>query len=108
MNAATPALHKRVDAVLSLAASTLDAKRLQQVQAIAPEYFRRVAEDIAERMPEDLLAALLAHLRLGAQRKRGELKLRIFTPTQAQDGWTSKHSVIQVVNDDMPFLVDTT
>ena len=78
------------------------------MQAIAPDYFRRVEDDIADRMPEDLLGALVSHLELGAQRKRGELKLRIFSPAQEQDGWTSKHTVIQVVNDDMPFLVDST
>jgi glutamate dehydrogenase len=108
MNAATPVLHNRVDAALSLAASKLDATRLKQVQAIAPDYFRRVdTEDVAERMPEDLLGALVSHLELGAERKRGELKLRIFTPTLDANGWTSKHTVIQIVNDDMPFLVDS-
>jgi glutamate dehydrogenase len=109
MNAATPVLHDRVDAVLSLAASKLDATRLKQVQAIASEYFRRIApEDASERMPEDLLGALLSHLELGGERKRGELKLRIFSPAPGEQGWTSKHSVIQLVNDDMPFLVDST
>ena len=49
MNAATPVLHNRVDAALSLAASKLDATRLKQVQAIAPDYFRRVdTEDVAD------------------------------------------------------------
>ena len=109
MNAATPVLDNRVDAALALAASRLDAVRLKPVQAIAPDYFRRVeAEDLASRMPEDLLGALVSHLELGAQRQRGELKLRIYTPAQDQDGWTSKHTVIQLVNDDMPFLVDST
>jgi glutamate dehydrogenase len=109
MNAATPVLHNRIEAMLSLAESTLDPIRLKQVQAIAPDYFRRLApEDIADRMPEDLLGALLAHLELGEERHRGELKLRIFSPTTGENGWASKHSVIQVVNDDMPFLVDTT
>jgi glutamate dehydrogenase len=108
MNAATPVLHNRVDAALALAASKLDASRLKQLQAIAPDYFRRVEDDVADRMPEDLLGALMSHLELGTQRKRGELKLRIFSPTQADDGFTSKHSIIQIVNDDMPFLVDST
>src|SRR4051812_31849538 len=108
MNAATPVLHNRVDAMLALASSKLDAQRVKQLQAIAPDYFRRVEDDVAERMPEDLLGSLVSHLELGAQRKRGELKLRIFSPTQADDGFTTKHSVIQIVNDDMPFLVDST
>ena len=108
MNAATPVLNNRIDAALALAASTLDAQRLKQLQAIVPDYFRRVEDDIAERMPEDLLGALVSHLELGAQRQRGELKLRIFSPAQAEDGFSSRHSIIQIVNDDMPFLVDST
>jgi glutamate dehydrogenase len=109
MNAPNPQVHKPVDAVLALAASQLDADRLKHVEAIAPEYFRRIDEqDLAERTPEDLLAALLSHLALGAQRERDRPQVRIFSPSTAEGGWNSRHSVIQIVNDDMPFLVDST
>jgi len=40
-------------------------------------------------------------------RARGELLLRIYNPTRADHGWTSTHTVIEMVNDDMPFLVDS-
>ena len=109
MNAATQALHNRLDAVLALAASTLDKARCKIVEGFAPEYFSRLdAEDLAERTPEELLGALLCHLQLGDVREPGRPKLRIFGPTAGEDGWWSRHSVIQVVNDDMPFLVDST
>jgi glutamate dehydrogenase len=109
MNAATQALHNRLDAVLALAASRLDKARCKTVQGFAPEYFSRLdPEDLAERTPEDLLGALLSHLQLGEVREAGKPKLRIYNPTPGEDGWWSRHSVIQVVNDDMPFLVDST
>ena len=109
MNAATQALHNRLDAVLALAAARLDAQRCRTVEAIAPEYFSRLdPEDLAERTPEDLLGALLSHLQLGEVREPGRARVRIFSPTAGEDGWWSRHSVIQVVNDDMPFLVDST
>jgi glutamate dehydrogenase len=109
MNAATQALHNRLAAVLALAASTLDKDRCKTVEAFAPDYFNRLdAEDLGERTPEDLLGALLSHLQLGEVREPGRPKLRIFNPTAGEDGWWSRHSVIQVVNDDMPFLVDST
>jgi glutamate dehydrogenase len=109
MNAATQALHDRLAAVLALAASRLEASRRAAVEEFAPEYFSRVdAEDLAERTPEDLLGALLSHLQLGEVRAPGRAKLRIFSPTPGEDGWWSRHSVIQVVNDDMSFLVDST
>ena len=109
MNAPTQALHNRVDAVLALAASRLDAQRAQAVESVAREYFNRVdPDDLAERTPEDLLGTLLSHLQLGDVREPGRPKVRIFAPTPGEDGWTSRHTVIQIVNDDMPFLVDST
>ena len=108
MNAPPQALHNRVDAVLALAASRLDAQRLQAVESVAREYFHRVdPDDLAERTPEDLLGSLLSHLQLGDVRQPGRPKVRIFGPTPGEDGWTSRHTVIQIVNDDMPFLVDS-
>src|SRR5438105_7543622 len=109
MNASTQALHNRVDAVLALAASLLPPDRLQSIQGFAPEFFRQLdADDLAERTPEDLLGALLSLLQLGVERQRGRAKVRVFSPSAAADGWASRHSVIQIVNDDMPFLVDST
>ncbi len=109
MNALTQTLHNRVDAVLALSASRLDAARHKVVEGLAREYFRRLdAQDLAERTPEDLLGALLSHLQLAETREPGRAKVRIFSPTAGEDGWWSRHSVIQIVNDDMPFLVDST
>ncbi|MEO7390694.1 MAG: NAD-glutamate dehydrogenase [Ramlibacter sp.] len=109
MNASTPALHNRTDAVLALAASQLDAAGLATVEGLAHEFFRQLdADDLAERTSEDLLGALLSQLKLGETRGPGRAKVRIFNPTPAEDGWWSRHSVIQIINDDMPFLVDST
>src|SRR6185369_11002536 len=109
MNASTPALHNRIDAVMALAASQLDAGKRQAIEGFAHEFFRQLdADDLAERTPEDLLGAMLSHLQLGETREPGRPKLRIFNPTPGEDGWWSRHSVIQIVNDDMPFLVDST
>jgi glutamate dehydrogenase len=44
---------------------------------------------------------------LAANRRASELKLRVFNPSPAVDGWTVDHTVIEIVNDDMPFLVDS-
>ena len=33
--------------------------------------------------------------------------VRLFNPTCKQHGWESPHTVLQIVNDDMPFLVDS-
>ncbi|MDX1923565.1 MAG: NAD-glutamate dehydrogenase [Alphaproteobacteria bacterium] len=42
------------------------------------------------------------------ERKRGTPKLRVLNPSLKKDGYVSRHTVIMVANDDMPFLVDST
>jgi glutamate dehydrogenase len=35
------------------------------------------------------------------------LKLRLFNPSQGVDGWQSPHTVVAMLNDDMPFIIDS-
>ena len=32
--------------------------------------------------------------------------MRVFSPKR-EDGWDARHTIVQIVNDDMPFLVDS-
>lgn len=99
---------ERIAAVLAHAASRPAEAGAVPLEALAREYYRQVdLEDLEERTPEDLLGALLSHRQLAAQRQPGEARVRVFSPTPGADGWGSRHSVVQVVNDDMPFLVDS-
>jgi glutamate dehydrogenase len=110
MTAPTDTLHReRIDAVLALAAQRIAPGQGTLIEAFGREYFRRIdAEDLIARTPEDLLGALLSHWQLGAQRSPGQTKVQVFSPTVSDNGWASRHTVIDIVNDDMPFLVDTT
>ncbi len=108
---ATPATlqPERIDAVLALAAERLAPAQRPAVEAFGRECFRRLdTEDLLARTPEDLLGALLSHWQFGAKRQPGQTLVRVLSPTVADNGWASRHSVIDIVNDDMPFLVDTT
>lgn len=71
-------------------------------------YYRDVApEDLAERDPLDLYGAALAHLRLAYERQPGRPMIRVYNPKIEESGWQSTHTIIEIVNDDMPFLVDS-
>jgi glutamate dehydrogenase len=99
----------QVDAVLKLAATSVAAAQRAALESFVPQYFRQVdPEELAERGAEDLLGAALSHWQWGATRTRGEAKVRVLNPSVAEQGWASRHSVIEIVNDDMPFLVDST
>ena len=41
------------------------------------------------------------------RRLPGVAKVRVFNPTIADHGFESRHTIVQIVNDDMPFLVDS-
>ena len=71
-------------------------------------YYRHVAhEDLAARDLSDVCGPALAHRALGEERPQGRAKVRVFTPTVEEFGWDPGHTVVQVVTDDMPFLVDS-
>ncbi|MFL4494926.1 NAD-glutamate dehydrogenase [Streptomyces sp. VTCC 41912] len=70
-------------------------------------YLHTAPEDLADRDPVDVFGAALSHYRLAEQRPQGTANVRVHTPTVEENGWTSSHSVVEVVTDDMPFLVDS-
>ena len=71
-------------------------------------YFALVApDDIIYTSIETLLGGALSLWEFGATRQPGKAKVRIYNPTVEEHGWTLEHTVIEVINDDMPFLVDS-
>ena len=72
-------------------------------------YFENTDPDeITARGPATLFAQANAHWRLlDAPRADHTPKIRVFNPTLAEDGFVSEHTVVQIVNDNMPFLVDS-
>ncbi|HET7133449.1 MAG TPA: NAD-glutamate dehydrogenase, partial [Gammaproteobacteria bacterium] len=74
--------------------------------AFLAHYYQQDTEDLAQD-PATLAAAALDHLRFGLERAPRTAKLRVLNPTLERDGWTSEHTIVQTVNDDMPFLVDS-
>src|SRR3546814_18877294 len=72
------------------------------------EFYRNVPpDDMLQASPEALYGAALSLMRFGETRRPGEAKVRVFNPRADQQGWHSGHTIIELVNDDMPFLVDS-
>ncbi|MFD4762493.1 NAD-glutamate dehydrogenase [Streptomyces sp. NPDC058439] len=70
-------------------------------------YLHTAPEDIAGRDPVDVFGAASSHYRLAEVRPQGKANVRVHTPTVEENGWTCSHTVVEVVTDDMPFLVDS-
>ena len=94
--------------LLHTAAERADHAGGEAVEQFLRTYYRHVAtEDLLARAPEDLLAAALAHRELAKDRPVGTAKVEVFNPEVEEQGWASGHTVVQIVTDDMPFLVDS-
>lgn len=80
-----------------------------QVGELLAAYFRHVApEDLLGRSPEDVYGALASHYSTATSRPQGTATVRVITPGPVDMGWSAAgHSVVEVVTDDMPFLVDS-
>ncbi|WP_432164753.1 NAD-glutamate dehydrogenase [Streptomyces sp. bgisy031] len=80
----------------------------ESVLAFLQRYYLHTApEDLADRDPVDVFGAAVSHYRLAEVRPQGTANVRVHTPTVEENGWTCSHSVVEVVTDDMPFLVDS-
>ncbi|HET8899826.1 MAG TPA: NAD-glutamate dehydrogenase domain-containing protein [Rhodanobacteraceae bacterium] len=85
------------------------AARCNDAQTFATRLFARVAPgDLARRDAATWAAMALDLMAFVASRDSGKPKVRVFNPQAASHGWSSPHTVVQVVTEDMPFLVDST
>jgi len=78
-------------------------------QRFVRAYFRGVGEeDLAQRTPALLAKAAMNHLAFGSERRQaGQSRVRVFNPDLQRDGFESPHTVVMLVTDDAPFLVDS-
>ncbi len=97
-----------LEQVLRIADQRLASAAAKEARAFVTQYYENVdPEDLADRAPEDLYGAAMAHLSFARTFASGMPKLRVYNPRAEEHGWSSPHTVIEIVNDDMPFLVDS-
>ncbi len=97
-----------MDQVLRFATGRIERGRAAQVDAFIRQFYANVpVGDIAQEPPEDLFCAALSLWQFAGKRQPGKPKLRVFNPRQDEHGWRSPHTIVEIVNDDMPFLVDS-
>ncbi len=97
-----------LEQVLRMADQRMAAHEAVEARAFIAQYYDLVdPEDLAARSAEDLYGAAMAHLAFARTFASGTPKLRVYNPRADEHGWSSPHTVIEIVNDDMPFLVDS-
>jgi glutamate dehydrogenase len=87
------------------------ARLADEPTAAYREFVRRYyhlvpARDLADRSPDELVGAIVSHWRLARRREPGQAKVSVHNPA-GKDGWTSPYTSVDIVSDDMPFIVDS-
>ncbi|HEX2131674.1 MAG TPA: NAD-glutamate dehydrogenase [Actinophytocola sp.] len=88
---------------------------IEQAATAAPDiadlirlYYRYIPpEEVIDHDPVDLVGTVRTHRGLAEQRVPGRPAVRVFNPDTATDGWSSGGTVVQIVTDDMPYLVES-
>jgi len=97
-----------IDRVAGLAQKKLTKALAAETEAFVRDFYDHVPpDDILSTDPADLFGAALAFWKFAAERTPDQPKIRVHNPNFDDDGWKSVHTVIEIVNDDMPFLVDS-
>jgi glutamate dehydrogenase len=88
-------------------------EHLDPTVAGAPELFVRQfyahvpIGDLKHDTPDNLYGSALSLWALAQQRAPKKPNIRVYTPRAEADGWASPHSVVEIVTDDMPFLLES-
>jgi len=108
MNAHALASADTLDAVIAaLVAGSTDLQRRELAQ-FTRSFLERLPEDeLLARPAADWAAITTSFLVFARERKPGAPRLQVFNPNPARDGFESTHTIVRIVNDDMPFLVDS-
>jgi glutamate dehydrogenase len=97
-----------LEPILAAMRKRLPKARHAEGEAFINAFYRRMSEDELPQHSADGWAALAVDfLDFARARKPGTALVRLFNSTIKSHGWESAHTVLQIANDDMPFLVDT-
>jgi len=94
--------------VVSLIHAKVPNSQAKQVEQFATCLYAHMSkDDLNARNDSDLYGAVLSLWNALNKTPKGETHLRVFNPSQSKHGWQSTHSIIEVIQPDMPFLVDS-
>lgn len=92
----------------ALVKERLPEKRSEPLSRFIQGYFAHAAEtDLMQWRLDDLYGATLAAWQFMQDRPADDTLIRVFNPDYERHGWQSTHTVIEVLQTDMPFIVDS-
>lgn len=98
-----------IDKVVEQIQQRLTGKMAKDAEAFVRLFYKDVPpDDMAGRSVDSLYGAALTLYKFAQKRPSANAaKIRVYNPDLEEHGWKSDHTVIEMINTDMPFLVDS-
>jgi glutamate dehydrogenase len=94
--------------VLSLIHQKLPKKSASLVECFVAKFYGNMAStDLHDRNDSDLYGAALSLWNALNQRTSTEPYIRVYNPELTRHGWQSPHTIVEIILQDSPFLVDS-
>ncbi|PJD91394.1 MAG: NAD-glutamate dehydrogenase [Legionella sp.] len=100
------------NSIIDSVVERIDKKLPKKQAALCGEFVRQffttmAVEDLKESSIDDLYGVAINFWSLIKERKPNETKIKIYNPTIEQHGWKNTHTIIELICDDMSFIVDS-
>ncbi|MDX1712006.1 MAG: NAD-glutamate dehydrogenase, partial [Rhodovibrionaceae bacterium] len=97
-----------IDQIADQVQSRLEPGRAEPAERFVRMFYAHVPpDDILSESPDNLYGAAMSLWSFAQKRKSDEAKINIYNPKPEEHGWKSSHTIVEILNDDMPFLVDS-
>lgn len=108
MSYISPSSKPAIDKVITYAKQKLKSAEAELVVRFIRLYYGSSSQaDLCQHSIQGLFGAVYSHWKMMYQALPEEIKVRVFNPELKKEGWESKHTVIQAVCPDSPFIVDS-
>ena len=92
----------------SALAQHISDQALPQVALFADQFFGIISlDELTQRRLSDLAGCTLSAWRLLERFDHAQPQVRVYNPDYERHGWQSTHTAVEVLHEDLPFLVDS-
>jgi len=97
-----------IEGILGSLPDRFASHKTDELESFINQYYQNTPEsDLSIATPEDFGGAAISHWQLLQRRTPRQVLVRVFNPRVEQHGWQSAHTVIELVTEDMPYLVNS-
>ncbi len=97
-----------LDNVCQLIRKKVKANNVSLIEKFATTLYSNMSkEDLASRNDSDLYGAALSLWNSLEKKTSEDVLIRVLNPELSKHGWQSSHTIVEIIANDMPFLVDS-